>query len=308
MAGPLQGVRIIDLTTMLMGPSATQLLGDLGAEVFKIETPEGDPMRNVGPMRNPAMGPLYLNANRNKRSVVLDLQREGDRATLLQLIGTVDVFISNIRSASLKRLGLAWDDIRAIDPRIIYCCAEGFGADGPYSGRAAYDDMIQALSGISGLFKEAEGEPMLQPLNLCDRISGLCLANAVLAALYERERSGEGQAIELPMFETLAQFVLADHLGGHTFSPPLGPPGYARLLSRERKPFQTLDGHLCAAIYTDDHWRRFLHFVGEKSLIDSDANFASIDARMRLFPLCPVRSMLTASSALNSSAVNSFPK
>jgi len=281
MASPLDGVRIIDLTTMVMGPSCTQLLGEYGAEVIKIEPPGGDPMRHVGAARNPGMGSVYLGVNRNKRSVVLDLKQSKDLESLKALVDTADVFITNTRRASLERLGLDWPSLRERTPRLIHCTAEGFSRGGPYAGRAAYDDMIQAQCGIAGLFCATEGEPKLLPMNLSDRFTGLQLASEVLAALFERQRSGQGQAIEVSMFETLVHLVMADHLGGRSFDPPVGPEGYARLLSPQRKPFRTADGYLCAPIYTDEHWRRFLDYVGEQGLMERDPRFASIDARIR---------------------------
>jgi crotonobetainyl-CoA:carnitine CoA-transferase CaiB-like acyl-CoA transferase len=280
MAGPLNGVRIIDITTMLMGPSATQLLGDLGAEIIKIESSDGDPMRHLGPMRNPGMGPLYLNSNRNKRSLVLDLKDSKDLQSLLELITTADVFISNLRLASLERLGISADKLCITQPRLIHCSAEGYGDGGPYSGRAAYDDMIQAQCGLSGLFSQIESEPKLLPINLCDRITGMQLANTVLAALFERERSGLGQSIKCAMFETMVNFVMADHMGGASFLPSLGPPGYARLMSKARKPFRTRNGHLCAAIYTNEHWRRFLVYLGEEAILQNDYRFKNIESRI----------------------------
>lgn len=281
MAGPLQGVRIVDLTTMVMGPSCTQLLGEYGAEVLKIEAPGGDPMRHVGPQRHPGMGPLYLNANRNKRSVVLDLKTAAELQALKDLIATADVFVTNTRSASLQRLGLDAASLLERHPRLVHCTAEGFGSGGPYAGRAAYDDMIQAQCGISGLESFTRGAPGLLPMNLCDRMTGLQLANALLAALFERERSGRGQAIEVPMFESMVHVVLADHLGGASYVPAEGAPGYARLLSPQRRPYRTADGHVVAVVYTNDHWRRFLAWLGEERVLEEDARFASIDARIR---------------------------
>lgn len=281
MAGPLQGIRVIDMTTMVMGPTCTQALGEYGAEVIKVEAPGGDPMRHVGPSRHPGMGPLFLAINRNKRSVVLDLKQAAELGTLKELLATAEVFVTNTRQASLQRLGLDAASLRDRMPGLIHVVAQGFGSAGPYGARPAYDDMIQAQSGIAGLFTLTEGEPKLLPMNLSDRFTGLQLANLVLAALFERQRSGQGQSIELPMFENMVHLVMADHLGGQSVEPPIGPMGYARLVSPERKPFRTADGYLCAPIYTDDHWRRFLAFVGEAGLMERDERFASIDARVR---------------------------
>jgi len=212
--GPLRGVRVLDLTTVVMGPSATQILGDLGADVVKIETPDGDTMRLIGPWRHPGMGPLFLQSNRNKRSVALDLKTPEGRDAIVRLAKLADVLVSNVRPQGLARLGLDYDSVRAGNDNIIYCVAVGYGSAGPQSGEPVYDDLMQAASGIAGLFRAVDGAPRYAPINICDRIVGLYVANAVTSALYHRAMTGEGQAIEVPMFETMTQFVLADHMGG----------------------------------------------------------------------------------------------
>ena len=277
--GPLSGVRVIDLTTVVMGPSATQILGDLGADVIKVESSGGDSMRWVGPNRTDGMGPLYLQANRNKRSVVLDLKDAEDRAALLSLMPDADVFVSNMRPQAMARLGLGYDAIKAVNPEIIYCLAVGYGSEGPNSGQAVYDDLTQAACGIAGLFGVIDGAPRYAPVNICDRVVGLYLAIAILSALRHRAVTGEGQQIEVPMLETMAQFVLADHMGGGAFVPPLGGMGYKRLLSRVRGPYPTIDGHLALVVYTDKHWRAFSAMVGEPDLVDSDPRFKSQETR-----------------------------
>jgi crotonobetainyl-CoA:carnitine CoA-transferase CaiB-like acyl-CoA transferase len=277
--GPLRGVRVLDLTTVVMGPSATQMLGDLGADVIKVESPAGDSMRWIGPWRHPGMGPLYLQANRNKRSVMLDLKSSQGKASALALARQADVLVSNVRPQGLQRLGLDYDSVRQHNPAIIYCAAVGYGAGGPDSGKAVYDDLMQAASGIAGLFKAVDGAPRYAPINLCDRVVGLHVVIAVTAALHLRAQTHEGQEIEVPMFETMAQFVLADHIGGAAFEPPLGPMGYRRLLSRTRGPYATRDGHLSLVVYTDRHWRSFTQLVGCPTLIDADQRFASQDSR-----------------------------
>ena len=279
--GPLAGVRVLDLTTVVMGPSATQMLGDLGADVVKIETPGGDSMRRIGPWRTPGMGPLFLQANRNKRSVVLDLKSPDGKGAAIALAGLADVLVSNVRPQGLLRLGLDYDGVRAANPKIIYCSAVGYGAGGPSSGKAVYDDLMQAASGIAGLFGRVDGAPRYAPINICDRVVGLYVANAVTAALYHRAVTGEGQAIEVPMFETMAQFVLADHMGGGAFDPPLGEMGYRRLLSRTRGPYPTRDGYLALVVYTDKDWRAFSALVGAPDLMEGDARFASQESRTR---------------------------
>ena len=279
--GPLRGVRVLDLTTVVMGPSATQILGDLGADVVKVETQTGDTMRLIGPWRHEGMGPLFLQSNRNKQSVVLDLKTPEGKQAIVWLANRADVLVSNVRPQGLARLGLDYDSVRAGNDRIIYCVAVGYGSDGPQSGKPVYDDLMQAASGIAGLFRAVDGAPRYAPLNICDRVVGLYVANAITSALYHRAMTGEGQAIEVPMFETMAQLVLADHMGGCAFAPPLGPMGYKRLLSRSRGPYATKDGDLSLVVYTDRHWRDFTRLVGCPDLMDNDERFRSQESRTR---------------------------
>jgi crotonobetainyl-CoA:carnitine CoA-transferase CaiB-like acyl-CoA transferase len=279
--GPLSGVRILDLTTIVMGPSATQLLGDLGADVVKIETAGGDSMRWIGPWRNAGMGSLFMNANRNKRSVVLDLKSPGGKNAAMALARQADVLISNVRPQALSRLGLDYDGVRKTNERIIYCAAVGYGSDGPESGKAVYDDLMQAASGIAGLFGTVDGAPRYAPMNICDRVVGLYVANAVISALYHRAMTDQGQEIEVPMFETMAQFVLADHMGGAAFVPAAGEMGYRRLLSRTRGPYATRNGYLSLVVYTDKHWKAFTNIVGCPDLLDTDERFRSQETRTR---------------------------
>ncbi|MDO5533874.1 MAG: CoA transferase [Propionibacteriaceae bacterium] len=273
-------MRVLDLTSVVMGPFATQILGDLGAEVIKVEPPQGDSLRGVGPWRNIGMGPLYLQNNRNKASVVLDLKTDDGQAALHELIGSVDVLISNIRPDAMRRLGLTNEAIRALNPSIITCNAVGYGSGGPLSGKAVYDDLMQAASGVAGLFGAVDGRPRYAPVNIGDRVSGLYIVIAVEAALFERARNGgAGQDIEVPMFETMAQFVLSDHMGGAAFVPALGDMGYPRLLSSHRGPYPTADGHLTVVVYTNPQWARFLELVGDPDLMVRDQRFA--DQRTR---------------------------
>jgi len=272
-------VRVLDMTTVVMGPSATQILGDMGANVIKVEAESGDSMRWVGPWRHPGMGPLFLQANRNKRSVALDLKLPSNKAAVLSLAHSADVFVSNVRPQGLKRLGLDYESVRQVNPRIIYCAAVGYGSAGPEAGKAVYDDLMQAASGIAGLFKAVDGTPRYAPINICDRVVGLHVTIAVTSALFHRERSGVGQMIEVPMFETMAQFVLADHMGGGAFVPPAGAMGYKRLLSRTRGPYPTRDGHLALVVYTDRHWRFVTGLLGMPRLLDEDPRFASQESR-----------------------------
>ena len=279
--GPLSGIRVIDLTTVIMGPSATQILGDLGADVIKIESASGDSLRWIGPNRTDGMGPLYLNANRNKRSVVLDLKDAEDREALLSLVSGADVFVSNVRPQAMARLGLGYDAIRAVKPDIVYCLAVGYGSDGPNAGQAVYDDLTQAGSGIAGLFQAIDGAPRYTPVNMCDRVVGLYVAISIIAALHHRAVTGEGQEIEVPMLETMAQFVLADHMGGGAFVPPLDSMGYKRLMSRVRGPYPTKDSYLSLVVYTDKHWRAFSAMVGKPDLLDTDPRFKTQETRTR---------------------------
>ncbi len=278
-SGPLAGVRVLDLTTVIMGPSATQTLADLGADVLKIESSAGDSMRWVGPWRHPGMGPLFLQANRNKRSVVLDLKSARDNERALALVRDADVLVSNVRPMGLKRLGLDYDRVSEVNPRIVYCAAVGYGSGGPAAGKPVYDDLMQAAAGVAGLFEAVDGTPRYAPINFCDRVVGLYVASAVTSALYYRTQSGQGQLIEVPMFETMAQFVLADHLGGRAFEPARGEMGYRRLLSSTRGPYRTQDGHLSLVVYTDRHWRLFSELVGAPRLLETDARFASQESR-----------------------------
>lgn len=273
--GPLTGIRVIDLTSVVMGPSATQILGDLGADIIKVEHPTGDNVRWIGPARHEGMGPLYLQNNRNKRSVVLDLKTDEGRDSLFQLIKTADVFVYNVRPQAIARLGLGYDTISQVNPSIIYAAAVAYGTDGPEAGRPVYDDIMQAAAGISALFHRIDGAPRNAPLNICDRVTGLYLTISILAALQHRTRTGEGQEIEVPMFETMAQFVLGDHMAGGAFVPKLGDFGYNRLMSRFRGPYPTKDGHLCIVVYTDKHWRAFTKLVGDPDKLDTDPKFAT---------------------------------
>jgi formyl-CoA transferase len=280
MAGPLQGVRVVDLSTVLMVPFATQILGEMGADVIKVETLQGDLVRQIGPSRNPGMGPVYLNANRCKRSISLDLKTQEGRDILLRLIQDADVFTYNVRPQAIARLKLTYEDLFKINPKIIYVGVFGYGQDGPYAARPAYDDLIQGAVGLAALAAQASGgEPRYVPCAIADRITGLTAVNAISSALFHRERTGEGQKIDVPMFETMAAFVLNDHLGGMSYVPTHGESSYARLLSRDRKPYKTKDGYVCTMIYNDNHWRSFLRAVDKEHLMETDERFSSFASR-----------------------------
>ena len=277
---PLAGVRVVDLTSVLMGPFATQTLAEFGAEVIKVEPPEGDLVRGIGPMRNPGMGAIFLNANRGKKSVVFDLKTEAGRAALLRLVATADVFCYNLRPQAMQRLGLGWEVLREVNPGLIYCGMFGFARGGPYSALPAYDDIIQGASGLTHLAGVGNiGTPHYAPFALADRMTGLSAVNNVLAALYGRTRSGKGRAIDVTMFETMTRVAMFDHLQGETFIPALGPTGYARHLSRYRKPYATSDGWVCVMIYSDRHWLRFFDAIGRRDLLEQDPELATIEGR-----------------------------
>ena len=279
MPGPLAGVRVLELATVVLGPWACQILGDLGADVIKVEPPGGDSNRQVGPRRSPDMGALFLNCNRNKRSVVLDLKHPDGRQAALRLAARADVLVHNHRPAALARLGLAYDAVRAVNPSIVYCGTYGYGRDGPYRDRPAYDDSIQAAAGLAMLQAGALGEPRFVPTILADKTTALAVVSAVNAALFHRERTGEGQEIEVPMFETLVSFVMAEHLWGGTFEPPAGPLGYSRLLSAERRPLRTADGYLAVLPYLDQHWRAFCEVAGRTEWL-ADPRFQVLPSRI----------------------------
>ncbi|MBL8318988.1 MAG: CoA transferase [Burkholderiaceae bacterium] len=279
--GALEGVRVLDLTGVVMGPYATQWLGDLGADVVKIEPPEGDVMRLSGPMKSARMGHFFLTTNRNKRSVVIDLKQPAGRDLLLELAKTADVLVYNIRPRAMQRLGLGYEVLSAVNPRLIVVGGIGFGQRGPYADRPAYDDLIQGMSALPALGVAAGGgEPRYAPMVLADRIGGLQMALGVTAALVHRARTGRGQRVDVPMFEGIASIVLGEHLAGGLFEPPQGPAGYARSLSPGRRPYRTRDGYLCTLIYNDRQWRSFLGAIGQPERMDGDSRFSSQGARL----------------------------
>jgi crotonobetainyl-CoA:carnitine CoA-transferase CaiB-like acyl-CoA transferase len=273
-AGPLAGLRIIDLTSVAMGPYATQTLGDLGADVIKIEPPQGDLTRHNAPGRHAGMSSLFLQLNRSKRSVVLDLKDAAGRDALLQLARGADALVCNVRPKAMTRLGLGYEVLAAVSPKLVYCTLVGYGQGGPYAERAALDDLIQAGCGLAALAAQAGppgGEPQYAPGWIADQAVGLVGTYALLAALLHRERSGQGQLVEVPMFESMVQFTLTPHLYGGTFRPPIGSTGYPRIFAR--RPFKTLDGYLSATAYTPAHWHRFFDLVG-RSEMRGDPRFA----------------------------------
>ena len=281
MAGPLDGIRVLDLTTVVMGPYASQLLGDHGADVVKVESPEGDVMRLSGPMNNPKMGHLYLSTNRSKRSIVIDLKSARGRALLLDLVKTADILLYNIRPQAMARLGLSYEEVQKVNPKLIYVGAFGFSQRGPYAARPAYDDLIQGMSGLPWLSLQAGAvEPRYAPMILADRVVGLQVAFAIVAALHHRNATGRGQRIDVPMFETLVSIVMGEHLAGATFTPRQGEAGYQRSLSHNRRPHRTRDGYICTLVYTDKHWRSFFDVIGQPEMF-GDRRFSSQGERLQ---------------------------
>ncbi len=277
---PLDGIRVIDLTSVLFGPYATQVLGDLGAEVIKIEAPGGDATRAIGPARNPGMAAAYLGCNRNKRSVLLDLKRAPARDALWRLVEGADVFVHNIRPHKIAALGFTPDAVLAARPGIVYGALHGYLEDGPWAGRPAYDDVIQGECGLAAAFAARDGEPAFAPTVIADKSAGLMAATGLVAALFKRLRSGRGVYMEIGMFEAMAAYTLVEHQFGATFTPPAGTAGYSRVLSPQRRPYPTRDGHLCMLAYTDRQWRAFWALAGRPELAD-DPRFASMAERTR---------------------------
>ncbi len=261
----LKGFRILDMTAVILGPYATQTLGDMGAEVIKVEPPEGDSMRPVPPIVD-GVSALIANNNRNKRSLCLDLKSDAGREAVRKLIPTCDVLIHNMRQRSMDRMGFAFDNVKALNDRIVYCAAVGFGSDGPYAGRPAYDDIIQSASGLAGLFGMRDGKPAITPNIIADKISGLTVVYAVLGALLHRERNGGGAInIEVPMFETMVAFLMNEHLAAATYETD-GAMGYHRVIARDRRPYQTKDGWLGVLPYSKENWSRALDIIGRSEV------------------------------------------
>ncbi len=259
--GPLAGIRVIDLTAIVMGPYATQVLADLGAEVIKVEPPEGENSRYISSGPERGMSGIYVNLNRGKRSVMLDLRSAEGKDQLRALIASADVFVHSMRASAIAKLGFAYAEVAAIRPDIVYVNGYGYGRRGRYDGKPAYDDTIQAECGITDLQAKMTGEPGLVATVMADKVSGLHLLYATLAALYHRAVSGEGQEVEVPMFECMASFMLVEHGNGALFDPPTGPAHYPRAVARNRRPYKTKDGYVAALIYNDKHWSNFVAAV-----------------------------------------------
>jgi crotonobetainyl-CoA:carnitine CoA-transferase CaiB-like acyl-CoA transferase len=270
------------MTSVGMGPYATQMLGDMGADVIKVETRDGDIFRHVTPQRHPGMSHAFLNFNRNKRSVVLDAKTEKGREALKRLAACADVFVSNVRPQAMRRLELDYPAVQKMNPRIVYCACYGYGESGPYAGRPAIDDTIQAASGVAWLQGVNQPAPRYVNTVVADKVVGLHVAQAIAMALYAREKTGRGQAIEVPMFETMVSFLALEHLGGLTYEPPMGGPGYTRLLNEFRRPFRTKNGYMCVVPYTDLQWKRFFEITGRPDKA-ADPRYRTLTDRSRVF-------------------------
>ncbi len=284
----LDGIRVIDLTSVVMGPFATYQLGALGADVIKVEPPGGESVRQIAPARHPGMGGMFLNVNREKRSLVLDLKRPEAQAALDRVLATADVLVHNMRRPAARRVGIDPETVRPKHTRLIHCAAIGFGKDGVYADDGAYDDVLQGLSGFAAVNARADGEPRYVPQVVIDKISGLFIVEGVLAALIHRARTGEALAFEVPMLECATHFLMVEHLSGMIFDPPLGGPGYRRLLNPYRRPYPTKDGFIGVLPYAEKHWVRFMEVVGRPD-IAAEPWFRDPVARSeRIHDLCRV--------------------
>ncbi|MBT6211364.1 MAG: CoA transferase [Woeseia sp.] len=277
--GPLNGVRVVDLTAVVMGPYSTQIMADMGADVIKIEPPGGDIMRNVSVGPEPGMSGVFVNLNRGKKSVVLDLRTQSGKMTLRTLIEKADVFIHSMRAKAIAKLGFSYDEVAEINPAIIYTNCYGYRRGGPDADRPAYDDTIQAESGVASVQQSVTGEPGYVGSVIADKICGLTAVYATMMALFHRERTGDGQEVEVSMFETMAAFMLAEHANGAMFDPPLGPAAYPRAVAPNRRPLKTSDGYVSALIYNDKQWNAFVAAVQPEWA--TGPKFATLEQRAR---------------------------
>jgi crotonobetainyl-CoA:carnitine CoA-transferase CaiB-like acyl-CoA transferase len=277
-SGPLAGVRVVDLTSVVMGPYCTQIMADMGADVIKVEAPEGDNARyiSVGPAAG--MSGVFVNVNRGKRSVVLDLVTDEGKAALRGLIGQADVFIHSMRSRAIVKLGFGYDEVAAINPAIVYTNCYGYSRRGPEADRPAYDDTIQAQCGLAAVQELLTGEANYVGTIVADKVAGLTALYATMMALFHRERTGDGQEVEVSMFETMATFMLVEHANGAIFDPPLGPAIYPRTVAPNRKPYRTKDGHVAVLIYNDKHWKAFVDAVQP---VWNDESYATLEQRAK---------------------------
>lgn len=280
MSGPLSGLKVLELTSVVLGPWAAQIIADMGADVIKIEAPFGDSNRQLGASKNPGMAALYLSNNRNKRSLVLDLKQESARDALLAIAKDCDVFLHNNRPQVMTKLRLEYEDIKSVNENIIYCGTYGYSKDGPYGEKGALDDSIQAVSGVAALNELVLGEPRYLPTVVADKTTAITVVYSILAALFHRERTGVGQEIEVPMFETMVSFVMAEHIWGEVFEPKLGEAGYTRLMSHHRKPYKTKDGYIAVLPYMNNHWKTFCEKAERDDLIE-DERFKDLSSRVK---------------------------
>jgi crotonobetainyl-CoA:carnitine CoA-transferase CaiB-like acyl-CoA transferase len=279
---PLEGIRVLEIASMIFGPVAGQYLGDMGAEVIKLEPPEGDLTRSIGPRRSPKMGAFFLTSNRSKRSIVVDLKTPEGREVLGRLVAKTDVLLHSMRTQAADRLGLAYEGLAKQSPGLIYCHLTGYSDEGLYGGRPAYDDIIQAASGLAMLQTVIADQQRFLPTIVADKISGVHAAYAIVLALMHRMRTGEGQQVDVAMFETMAAFNMLEHQWGHVFEPPQGEMGYGPVATASRRPYRTLDGFIALLPYSDDHWRRFFALAGEPQIMD-DPRFSTFAARQKHF-------------------------
>ncbi len=279
---PLEGVRVLEIASMIFGPLAGQYLGDMGADVIKLEPPEGDLTRAIGPRHSARMGAFFITSNRSKRSIVVDLKKPEGREILMRLVAKTDVLLHSMRTPAANRLGLDYATLSAANPGLIYCHVSGYGDDGLYAGRPAYDDIIQAASGLARLQTVVAGQPRFMPTILADKVSGVHAAYGIVLALMHRMRTGQGQQVDIAMFETMAAFNMLEHQWGHSFEPPKGPMGYVPVATASRRPYKTQDGFIALLPYSDDHWRRFFALAGQPEIMD-DPRVATFAARQTHF-------------------------
>lgn len=281
-SGPLAGVKVIDMSTVVLGPYAGQILGDLGGDVIRVESPQSDMTRWAGNSPHPGFGTIFMTCNRNKRSLCLDLKKDSAKEALREVTKTADVFLHNVRREAVKRLGFDYDDVKAVKPDIVYVHAVGYGSGGPYEGLPAYDDLVQAAAGSASLntLIHPDEAPRFVPSLIADKTSGLHAAYAVLAALFHKERTGEGQFVEVPMLESFASFLMIEHLNGHVYEPPTGDYGYHRVINFNRRPYKTADGYVCIMPYSSEQWVTILR-LGGIEVADDDPRFADMAALSR---------------------------
>ena len=280
--GPLAGIRVLEIASMILGPLAGQYLGDLGADVIKLEPPEGDLTRSIGPRRSPLMGSFFLSSNRSKRSIVVDLKKAEGQAILRSLLKDTDVLLHSLRTPAANKLGLDYETLKQLNPSIVYCHVTGYSDEGAYAGRPAYDDIGQAASGLAQLQTAVAGQPRFMPSIFADKIGALHASIGMLAAIAHRTATGQGQQVEVPMFESLVAFNMAEHQWGFCFDPPIGPMGYQPVSTAARRPYKTQDGYLALLPYSDANWRSLFELAGEPQIMDY-SRFSTFAARQKHF-------------------------